>query len=477
MPIYAYHCNVTQRGTASVYWLFACLFFFTACATIVSPTGGEKDTRAPLVIKRSPADSALQMRGGQWRIDFNEFIKLQDAQREVRITPLLPQQPKITAHKNRLSIDIPDSLIQANTTYRIDFGQAVRDIHESNPAKDLHLTFSSGTYFDSLQLKVQCMQAQTGLADTGVLVMLYPANTPDSLLLVNKPMYVEKNTAEGCVFRNLPRAKFKVVALQDANNNYKRDALSDHVAFHTTDVQVGSDTGILVLYSFAEAAAESNTKSAGMGRMKSKTVPALNYTVLIDTGNVAQRRFNFYDTLKLVFNRVPQQLQVQGMRLYGDSVLEAEASLKPTRDSLTYFVQHQWQENTLYRLVFSNAFVADTNGQFLAQREYRFRSKQNSDYGLLRLNVNRNPTAIWQLVRNDTLIAAQVAGDSLLVFDHVLPGQYTIRCHVDENQNGVWDNGSWPKRQLPERVVIVADRILVKSNWENTLNMRGAITP
>ncbi|MBU3676511.1 MAG: hypothetical protein FGM54_04920 [Chitinophagaceae bacterium] len=257
---------MTHRSIASVYWLFTWLFFLTACATIVSPTGGEKDALAPMIVKRTPADSALQRRGGKWRIDFNEFIKLQDVQREVRITPLLPQQPKITAHKNRLSIDIPDSLIQANTTYRIDFGQAVRDIHESNPVKDLHLTFSSGTYFDSLQLKVQCMQAQTGLADTGVLVMLYPANTPDSLLLVNKPMYVEKNTAEGCVFRNLPPSQFKVVALQDANNNYKRDALSDRIAFHTNTVQVGADTGILVLYSFAEAPADNSTKNTGMGR-------------------------------------------------------------------------------------------------------------------------------------------------------------------------------------------------------------------
>ncbi|MBU3676510.1 MAG: hypothetical protein FGM54_04915 [Chitinophagaceae bacterium] len=211
--------------------------------------------------------------------------------------------------------------------------------------------------------------------------------------------------------------------------------------------------------------------------VKPKAVPALNYSVLVDTGNVAQRRFNLYDSLKVVFNRVPQQLQVQSMRLYGDSVLEAEAQLKPTGDSLTYYVQHQWQENTVYLLVFLNSFAADTNGQFLAQREYRFRSKQNSDYGLLRLNVNLNPGHIWQVVRNDTLIVSQVAKDSVLIFDRLIPGQYTIRCHVDANRNGVWDNGSWPKRQLPEQVMVVADRIAVKSNWENTLNMRKGIKP
>lgn len=473
MPIYAYHCSVTKTGLIAYGCLCILLSVFSSCATIVSPTGGEKDTQAPRVIKRIPADSALQVRTGKWRIDFDEFIKLQDAQREIRITPLMPVNPKYSVHKNRLNIEIPDSVIQANTTYRIDFGNAVRDIHESNPAKDLHLTFSSGAYFDSLELSVQCIQAQYGLPDTDVLVMLYPANTPDSLLWVTTPMYVEKNTAKGCTFRNLPAVAFKLIALQDANNNYKRDARSDRIAFYTQTVEPGKDTQTIQLYTFSEVPANTQNQAKSAGRTKTKTPTALNYTVGVDTGNVTQRRFDLYDSLKLVFNRKPYQLDLKGFRLYGDSVLEAETSIEPTADSLTYFVRHQWQENMLYQLFFLNSFVSDTNRTFLPERLYRFRSKQNSDYGLIRLQVERQKGHIWQLVRNDTVVASQVANDTLLVFDHLLPAQYSIRCHFDDNQNGVWDNGSWPEKQLPERVLIISDRIPVKSNWENTLNMRN----
>ena len=476
MPIYAYHCSVTKTGLIAFGCLGFLLSIFGSCATIVSPTGGEKDIQAPQVIKRIPADSAIQVRTGKWRIEFDEFIKLQDPQREIRITPLMPANPKYSVHKNRLTIEIPDSLIQANTTYRIDFGNAVRDIHESNPVQDLHLTFSSGAYFDSLQLRVQCIQAQHGLPDTGVLVMLYPITTPDSLMWVTTPLYVEKNTSAGCIFRNLPSMAFKIAALQDANNNYKRDARSDRIAFYTQPVEPSKDTQTIQLYTFSEEPANNNNKQQFAGRTKIKSPIALNYTISVDTGNTSQRRFDLYDSLKLIFNRKPHHLDLNGFRLYGDSVLEAETSLEPTADSLTYYIRHQWQENMLYQLVFLNSFVSDTNQLFLPERQYRFRSKQQSDYGLIRLQVERQTGHIWQLVRNDTLVASQVANDTLLVFEHVPPAQYTLRCHFDDNQNGVWDNGSWPKKQLPERVLIISDRILIKSNWENTLNMRNIPT-
>ncbi len=58
--------------------------------------------------------------------------------------------PKITVNKKTVSINIPDSLLEANTTYQLKFGNSIKDIYEGTAYKDLSLTFSTGNNIDTL---------------------------------------------------------------------------------------------------------------------------------------------------------------------------------------------------------------------------------------------------------------------------------------------------------------------------------------
>lgn len=464
---------MTKSGFSYTSLLGALFFLFTGCATIVTPSGGDKDITPPKIVKRSFADSTLGYKGGRWTIDFDEFIKLQDVNKEMNITPLVKQNPMVSVHKRRLIVNLPDSLLEANTTYRIDLGQSVRDLREGNPYTGLSWTFSTGYYFDSLRIHGDCIDAQTGQPDTGMFVFLYPAETADSLLWLNKPMYVIKNTSNGFEFKNLPNRLFKLVALHDENQNYRRDATSDRIAFMTDIVNPLRDTGRLQLLSFSEGIAQpGKSKSALSGRFEAKKTSPLSYSVNVDTSNTKQRSFNLYDTLKITFTRVPKTINPSAIRLYSDSVLEAEAQLMPTTDSLAYRIQFDFQENTLYRLYVMNDFVSDSLAPKLQTREYRFRTKQASDYGVIRVRYTPQPTHRVQLVQAEKLVATQSGNDSLLVFNRILPGQYTLRRHIDANNNGQWDTGSWAERRQPELVERINENIILKGNWENTIDLR-----
>ena len=66
--------------------LFSILIIY-ACATVQSPTGGEKDEKAPILYESNPADQSINFKGTEIRLFFNEWMKLEQIQNELIITP------------------------------------------------------------------------------------------------------------------------------------------------------------------------------------------------------------------------------------------------------------------------------------------------------------------------------------------------------------------------------------------------------
>ena len=69
---------------------------------------------------------------------FDEFIKLEKATEKVVVSPPQIQQPEIKASGKRIQVNLLDSL-KPNTTYTIDFSDAIVDNNEGNPLGILHL--------------------------------------------------------------------------------------------------------------------------------------------------------------------------------------------------------------------------------------------------------------------------------------------------------------------------------------------------
>ncbi|MNK22869.1 hypothetical protein D3C87_411510 [compost metagenome] len=191
---------------------------------------------------------STQFKGSEIRIDFNEYIKIKDVNKQLIISPPMQTAPVIVPSGSAskfITIKIKDTL-KENTTYSFNFGQSITDNNESNPYSQFKFVFSTGTYIDSLSLGGKIKDAYSQKTDNFVTVMLYEANETfnDSTIYNERPRYVT-NTLDSTVLyalENLKQGKYHLIALKDANNNYKYDPKSDKIAFLNQTISIPNDT-------------------------------------------------------------------------------------------------------------------------------------------------------------------------------------------------------------------------------------------
>ena len=143
-----YFCNMLQfenqkikhivRKALPVIALVAILY---SCASIGRPEGGPKDYDPPRFVGSTPAAGAINNKRTKVSLQFDEFIKLEKATEKVVVSPPQIQQPEIKASGKKIQVNLLDSL-KPNTTYTIDFSDAIVDNNEGNPLGNFAFTFS-----------------------------------------------------------------------------------------------------------------------------------------------------------------------------------------------------------------------------------------------------------------------------------------------------------------------------------------------
>ena len=165
------------------------------CANIIPPQGGPRDTIPPQLIKASPADSTRNFKGTRIIFSFDEFIDLQSIQENLLVSPLPKSNPFVESKLNTVSVRIKDSL-ESNTTYSLNFGNAIKDYNEGNVIKGFTYVFSTGPYIDSLELHGKVILAETGKTDSTLTVLLH-SSADDSAVVNEKPRYITKLDGNG----------------------------------------------------------------------------------------------------------------------------------------------------------------------------------------------------------------------------------------------------------------------------------------
>ena len=121
-----------------------------SCARMGSPDGGWYDDDPPKVVSSSPADQSVNVTTKKISILFNEYIKLEDATNKVIVSPPQLEVPEIKAAGKKVIVELQDSL-KPNTTYTIDFSDAISDNNEGNPMGSFTYSFSTGDKIDTLE--------------------------------------------------------------------------------------------------------------------------------------------------------------------------------------------------------------------------------------------------------------------------------------------------------------------------------------
>jgi len=213
------------------------VFYTLACATIVSPTGGEKDITPPKMVSSEPKAFSTNFNGNKLQITFDEYIQLKSPEKFLLISPPLKTVPELKIKKgNSVILKLDDSL-HSNTTYNFYFGESIVDLHESNPIPNFNFAFSTGPTIDSLSLSGNVTDALSRLPAKGAFVMLY-RDFADSVPYKKIPDYVSRTADNGNFhFNSLAAGKYRAIALVDANSDYLYNPPAELIGFSTDSVQ------------------------------------------------------------------------------------------------------------------------------------------------------------------------------------------------------------------------------------------------
>jgi hypothetical protein len=210
------------------------LLFFR-CANPVSPEGGPRDVIPPQVVNSFPDNHCINFDRKEIRITFDEFIQLKDQNNQVVISPPQKITPDFKVKGKTLITELEDTLLP-NTTYSINFGDAILDITEGNAAKNFRFVFSTGSYIDSLTVKGKVISAFDASPQKDVLALLYGDTNDtipvDSLPFHSQALYQAKTDETGSFdLENIRSGRLLLFALKDQNSNGIFDLPTEKVAF------------------------------------------------------------------------------------------------------------------------------------------------------------------------------------------------------------------------------------------------------
>ena len=183
------------------------------------PQGGPRDSIPPVVLKETPLNGTLNFAGKEIIVQFDEYIQLDDVQKNVMISPPQQTPPEVKAVGKKLSIVFQEDLIDS-TTYTLDFGVAICDYNEKVPMEGYVFSFSTGDVIDSLAIAGRIYEASTLNPMAGVLVGVH-RNLEDSALQTIPFTRITRSDSEGnFVIHNLQPGTYRLYALDDISRDY-----------------------------------------------------------------------------------------------------------------------------------------------------------------------------------------------------------------------------------------------------------------
>ncbi|HLV93386.1 MAG TPA: Ig-like domain-containing protein [Aequorivita sp.] len=354
----------------------------------------------------------------------------------------------------------------------------------------------------------------------------------DSLVYSEKPMYitVTKDSTGIFEFTNLKEGEYKLLAVKEKNNTYTFQPKDDKIGFITSTVSIPSDsTYSLTLFKETPEYKLARPNYIGKDHIvfgyegevdslnirllseapkdfesisyKDQIKDSIHYwfkpsietdTLLfevakgnrIDTAKVRLRELyrdsltlsllssgtvKLKDTLK-VGAKTPLVLanseKVEVMAL-DSTFVDAEIRLnRKFNQAEVYFPK---AENGNYRVILLPGALTDFYGKENDSMRFNVRTRSNSDYGSMLLNVeniNRFPVIVQLVNENYKVIAEDYLTTNRPVnFDEIMPNKYYLRIIYDDNKNGKWDTGNYLKRIEPEKVIYYPSMIDVRANW------------
>jgi Big-like domain-containing protein len=443
----------------------------SGCAQIGAPTGGPKDTLSPVLVIANPPVRTLHFNGNKIVFTFNEYIDVQDVSSNLLVSPYPKKNPSVTNKLKTVTVILKDSLLP-NTTYSINFGNAIKDIDEGNILKNFTYVFSTGNIIDSEQVKGNVVVAETGKTDSTIFVLLYNKDLSDTAVLKKKPNYIARVDKKGnFVFNNLPPGDFNIYALKDDDGSKTYSAKSELFAFTGQTLHVSDTTQPVMLYAYAEEEKPvTPTSTSDNTTTTKKKIPKdnkLKFVTSLDGGDQS-----LLTDLYIAFNKPLEHFDSTGIVLT-DTNFNAITPVNITVDSTRQIVSLHttWTENTDYRLIINKNAVTDSDSVSIKKTDtLAFKTKSESEYGsiLIRiLNFDKSKHPVLEILKDFKIVKSIPLTTAEWSDKLFVPGEYYIRILFDDNNNGKWDPGSYSEKRQPEKVISFDKKLSIKADWDN----------
>ncbi len=505
------------------------------CANRGTPDGGPKDEIPPEIIKMEPENFTTNFKGNLITITFNEFVKLKNIQKQLIISPPMKTQPEITplsSASKKITIKIFDTL-QPNTTYAFNFGNSIVDNNEGNPYPYYRYVFSTGDYIDSLSVTGAIVDALKSEPETFVNVGLYEVDSTfnDSIVYREPPRYITNTLDSLSTFtiENIKAGTYFLVALKDANGDYKFQQKTDKIGFHDRYITIPTDSSYtLKLFSeelnfkasrpfllaeqkiaFGYEGSHENMKIKITSDVpseydyritKDEKTDTLYYwykpkieadSLLFNVSNTdfskdytVRLRNKEKDTLILKYNNetaINKPVSVSGSIPFVKfdttkaTIVDKDTlsvDFKTTLDTLsnTYSLSFNKTENNNYSItILPDAFEDFFGNKNKDTLNYKATTKKESDYGYIRFTLNNAQyPLIIQLTneKGEVKYEQYTTKPGMVDFYNLNSGKYFIRVIYDTNGNGKYDTGNYLKKTQPERVIhFTMDDEEIRPDW------------
>jgi len=447
---------------AWLFLLYISISFNSGCAQIGAPTGGARDSLAPVLVKASPELKTLQFKGNKITLNFDEYIEVQEIQNNLLVAPFPKTNPQVTYNLKMVTIRLKDSLLP-NTTYSIQFGNAIKDVNEGNILKDFSYVFSTGNIIDSLTLAGKVLLAENGKVDSTISVMLY-RNTADSAVEKTKPDFLTRLKGDGSFeFKNLPGGNFNIYALKDGDGNKYYSIKTELFAFADTVIAIDAVSPELTLYAYAQEKPADN-----------KTIRVLKPVLekqLKFTSNLSGEQ-DLLDKLVISFNNPLKLVDTASLALLDTNykvIAGGQVLIDSSRKQFSY--QPVWKPGASYKIIFKETAFEDSAGNLLkATDTLSFNAKNEASYARITLrfsNYDQQKNPVLQFVLSDVVKFAFPLYGAEWSNSRFPPGEYEIRILYDDNKDGKWTPGNYAQKAPPEKAFTLPQKLTLKANWDN----------
>lgn len=430
------------------------------CAQVSSPAGGPLDETAPQVLEMTPPNGSSDLQLESLKLRFDEYVVSRNAVQQMLISPPIAGTPQFKTKGKEVHVLFESDWFESETTYVVNFGDALVDLHESNPAEALFFAFSTGSELDTLTLEGQVVDQITGSGVGALRTLFFRDSTPwDSIWGGERPVAVAITDEEG-LFQGsfLAAGLYKAIAVDDVNRDYRWNP-GESLAFSNVSVAAGEKWATPWLFaptappSSPAYIASASVDSSGFMRVLAPMNNAdmeEDWTVLIDDKPLDILWSRTGDSVKLWTQEAQFLESPLVVWTCTDGADSLQARLTRSRMGSVLNMVPQWPAKTEVR----------------SERTWEFgRVLRSVDPALWSLRVD---TINQLLSPNDVTISesstggnsvgiriAEVAGEKYELI--ILPGGVTSREGASVQDTLMWKWQTWPEDHFGSFKLVISD--------------------